>query len=69
VNWLRKGLQPCLKACKDNSRKLIGDKILEHWAKYFKTQFEKENDEKEEVFQTAEPLVKEPSQEVRESYL
>jgi len=70
VNWLRKGFQPRLKACKDNSGKLIeGDeKILEHWAKYFKTQAEKENndeenEEEEEVFQTAEPLVKEPSQE------
>jgi len=68
VNWLRKGFQPRLKACKDNSGKLIegDDKILEHWAKYFKTQFEKENDEEkeeEEVFQTAEPLVREPSQE------
>ena len=44
VNWLRKGFQPRLKVCKDNSGKLIeGDeKILEHWAKYFKTQSEKE---------------------------
>ena len=40
VNWLRKGFQPRLKASKDNSGKQIeGDeKILEHWAKYFKTQ-------------------------------
>jgi hypothetical protein len=47
--------------------KLIeGDEnILEHWAKYFRTQFEKENSEEEsgeEVFLTAEPLVTEPSQ-------
>jgi sorting nexin-29 len=68
VNWLRKGFQPRLKACKDNSGTLIeGDeKILEHWAKYFKTQSEKENNDEEneeELLQTAEPLVKEPSQE------
>jgi hypothetical protein len=53
--------------CKDNSGKLIegDDKILEHWARYFKTQFEIENGEEEsdEVFLTAEPLVKEPSPE------
>ena len=54
VNWLRKGFQPRMKTCKDNSGKLIGDnKILEHWAKHFKIQFEIENDEEneeEEVF-------------------
>jgi len=42
------------------------DKILEHWARYFKNQFEKEYSEEEErdeeVYLTAEPLVKEPSQ-------
>ena len=41
--------------------------ILEQWAGYFKTQFEKEYSEKEESDEeaslTAEPLVKEPSQE------
>jgi hypothetical protein len=40
--------------------------ILELWARYFKTQFEKEYSEEEEsdeeVFLTAEPLVSEPSQ-------
>jgi hypothetical protein len=66
VNRLRKGFQPRLKACKYNSGKLIegDDKILEHWVKYFKTQFEKENSDEEsdeEVFLTAEPLIKEPS--------
>jgi len=59
VNRFRKGFQPRLNACKDNSGKLIegDDKILEHWARYFKTQFEKENSEEEsdeEVFLTAE---------------
>jgi hypothetical protein len=37
------------------------DKILDHWARYFKTQFERKNSEKEsneEVFLTAELLVK-----------
>jgi hypothetical protein len=68
VNRLRKGFQPRLKACKDNNGKLMegDDKILEHWVKYFKTQFEKENSDEEsdeEVLLTAEPLVKEPSQE------
>jgi hypothetical protein len=68
VNRLRKGFQPLLNACKDNSRNLIegDDKILDQWAGYFKTQFEGENSEEEsdeEVFLTAEPLVKEPSQE------
>jgi hypothetical protein len=41
------------------------DKILEHWVRYFKTQFERENSEEEsdeEVFLTPEPLVKELSQ-------
>ena len=43
VNRFRKGFQPRLNACKDNSGKLIegDDKILEHWARYFRTQFEK----------------------------
>jgi len=68
VNRFRKGFQPCLNSCKDNSGKLIeGDeKILEHWVRYFKTQSEKEYSEEEtdeEVFLTEEPLVKEPSQE------
>jgi len=48
VKWFRKGFQPRLKACKDNSGKLIegDDKMLEHWAaRYFKTQFEKESNE------------------------
>ncbi|GFG38951.1 hypothetical protein Cfor_12556 [Coptotermes formosanus] len=67
VNRFRKGFQTRINACKDNSGKLIeGDeKILEHWAKYFRTQFEKENSEEKsgEVFLTAEPLVIEPSQE------
>jgi hypothetical protein len=67
VNRFRKGFQPRLNACKDNNRKLIegDDKILEHWVGYFNTQFEREDSEKEsdeEVFLTAEPLVKEPSQ-------
>jgi len=61
-----------LNTCKDNSGKLIegDDKILEHWARYFKTQFEKEYSEEEEsdeeVYLTAEPFVKEPSQEEKE---
>ena len=68
VNLFRKGFQPRLNACKNNSGKLIegDDKILEYWARYFRTQFEKENSEEEsneEVFLTAEPLVMEPSQE------
>jgi hypothetical protein len=68
VNSFRKGFQPRPNACKDSSGKLIegDDKILEHWARYFRTQFEKENSEEEseeEVFLTAEPLVMEPSQE------
>jgi hypothetical protein len=71
VNRLKKGFHPRINACKDNSGQLIeGDeKILEHWAKYFRTQFEKENSEEEsdeEVFLTAEPLVTEPSQEETE---
>jgi len=71
VHRFRKGFQPRLNACKDNSGKLIeGDgKILEHWARYFRTQFEKENSEEEsdeEVFLTAEPLVMELSQEKME---
>jgi hypothetical protein len=71
VNWFRKGFQPRLNACKDNSGKLIegDDKILEHWVRYFKTQFERENSEEEsdeEVFLTAEPLVQELSQEEME---
>jgi hypothetical protein len=66
VNRLRRGFQPRLKACKDKSRKLIEgkDKVLEHWVKYFKPQFERGNNDEEsgeEVFLTAEPLVKEPS--------
>ena len=38
VKRFRKGFQPRLNACKDSSGKLIGgdDKILEHWARYFK---------------------------------
>ena len=56
-----------MNACKDNSGKLIerDNKILEHWVRYFKTQFNKEYSEEEsdeEVYLTAEPLVKEPSQ-------
>ena len=71
VNRFRKGFQPRLSACKDNSGKLIegDDKILKHWARYFRTQFEEENSEEgsdEEVFLTAEPLVMEPSQEEME---
>jgi len=72
VKRFRRGLQPHLNACKDNSGKLIGgdDKILEHWAKYFKTQFEKEFSEieesDEEVYLTGGPLVKELSQEEME---
>jgi DNA gyrase/topoisomerase IV subunit A len=55
------------KSCYDNSVKLIegDDKILEHLARYFRTQFEKENSEEEsdeEMFLTAEPLVMELSQ-------
>jgi len=63
VKRFRKGFQRRLNACKDNNGKLIEwhDKILEHWVSYFKTQFEREDNE-EEVFLTAEPLVKEPSQ-------
>jgi hypothetical protein len=39
VNRLRKGYQPRLNACKDNSGKLIegDDNILQHWVRYFKT--------------------------------
>jgi hypothetical protein len=71
VNRFRKGFQPRLKACKDNRGKLIeeDDKILEHWSRYFGTQFEKENIEEEsdeEVFLPAEPLEMEPSQEEME---
>jgi hypothetical protein len=68
VNRFKKGYQPRLNACKDKRGILIedDDKILEHWATYFKTQFEKENSDEEnveEMFLTAEPLVKEPSKE------
>jgi hypothetical protein len=68
VNGFRKGFHPRLNAYKDNSGKLIEgyDKILEHWAGYFRTQFERENSEEEsdeQVFLTAEPLVMERSQE------
>jgi hypothetical protein len=71
VNCFRKGFQPHLNTCKDNSGKLIvgDDKILEHWSRYFKTQFEKENGEEEideELFLTAECLVMELSQEEME---
>jgi hypothetical protein len=71
VNWLRKGFQPRLNACKDNNVKRIegDDKISEHWVRHFKTQFERENSEEEsdeEVFLTGEPLVKELSQEEME---
>ena len=71
VNRFRKAFQLHLNACKDKSRKLIEgeEKILEHWAKYFRTQFEKENSEEEsdeEMFLTTEPLVMEPSQEETE---
>jgi len=72
VKRFRRGFQPLLNARKQNSGKLIeGDyKMLQHWARYFKTQFEKEYSEEqeidEEVFLTAEPLVKEPSQEETE---
>jgi hypothetical protein len=71
VNRFRKGFQPHLNACKDDNGKLIEgeEKILEHWVRYFKTQFEREDSEEEsdeEVFLTAEPLVKEPSQEEME---
>ena len=67
----RKGFQPQLDACKDNSGKLIegDDKILDYWARYFKTEFERENSEEEsnkEVFLTVEPLVREPTQEEME---
>ena len=60
-----------MNTCKDNSGKLTegDDKILEHWASHFKTQFDKEyseDDSDEEVYLTAEPLVKEPSQEEME---
>ena len=43
VNQFRKGFQPCMNACKDSSGKLIegDDKILEHWARHFRTQFDK----------------------------
>ena len=45
MNRFRKGFQPRLKACKDNNGKLIEgeDKMLENWARYLKTQFEREN--------------------------
>ena len=44
VNRFRKGFQPRLNACKNNSGKLIegDDKILEYGARYFRTEFEKE---------------------------
>ena len=69
---LRKGFQRRLNACKDNSGKLIegDDKILQNWAGYFKTQFEKECSEEEEsdeeVYLKTESLVKERSQEEME---
>jgi len=71
VNLFRKLFQPRLNACKDNNGKLIegDDKILEHWVTDFKTQLAKEySDEEsdEEVFVTAELLLKEPSQEEME---
>jgi hypothetical protein len=71
VNQFRKGFQPSLNACKDNNGKRTeeDDKILQHWVRYFKTQFEGEDSEEEsdeEVFLTAEPLVKELSQEEME---
>jgi hypothetical protein len=74
MNQFRKGFQPRLNACKENSGKLIegDDKILDHWARYFKTQFERENSEeesKEEEFLTAEPLVKAPTQEEMEKVI
>ena len=49
VNRFRKGFQPCLNACEDSNGKLIegDDKILEHWGKYFKTQFEREDDKED----------------------
>jgi hypothetical protein len=58
VNRFRKGFQLRLNACRDNRGNLIewDDKILEHWARYFRTQFEKEKSEEEsdeEVFLTA----------------
>ena len=67
----RKGFQPRLNACKDNNGKQIegDDKILEHWVRYFKTQFEREDSEEEsdeEGLLTAEPLVNESSQEEME---
>jgi len=48
VNRFKKGFQPRLNACKDDSEKLIegDDKTLDHWARYFKTQFERENSER-----------------------
>ena len=71
VNQFRKGFQPCMNACKDSSGKLIegDDKILEHWARHFRTQFDKEYSEEEsdeEVYLTAEPPVKELTQEEME---
>ena len=72
VNRFRGGHQPGLNACTDNRGATLieGDeKILEHWATNFETQFEKENskeekeENKEEVLLTAEPLLKEQSQE------
>jgi hypothetical protein len=70
----RKEFQPRLNACKDKCGKLLegDDKILEHWVRHFKTQFERENREEEsdeEVFLTAEPLVKEVSQEEMEKVI
>jgi len=43
VNRFRKGFQPCLNACNDNSGKLTegDDKILEHWARYSKLNLKK----------------------------
>jgi mannitol-1-phosphate/altronate dehydrogenase len=66
VNRFTKRFQSRLNACKNNSGKLIegNDKMLDHWTRYFRTQFERENSEEEsdeEMILTAEPLVKEPT--------
>ena len=44
VKRFREEFQPRLNACKDNCGKLIEGyyKILEHWSRFFKPQFEKE---------------------------
>ena len=51
VKRFRKGFQPRLNACKDNSGKLIeeDDKILELWARCFKTQLKKNRVKKRRV--------------------